>query len=283
MDTEAWNSPIRTPPELRKIQDTINQLRNERIVIQPRSLLPTSIPMKSSQEYKPTLSFGLLLMGPAKSGKTTLALQFPKPFIADCDNNLSGPTELLLSKGYPPFFYDTINVMEDGTERPSDRRWEHLTKVVKEAVASPNVETVIIDGLSSIADYLVEHVLRVEGQRTMRIQDWQPFQYMLKRLITYVRSSGKKFIMTCHETVELDELDKVHKYFIHVPTRLRDSLGGFFSDVWRIESEKKGDIYIYQIRTKPTVRFALGTSILNMPITLPADFKEILKHAPQLA
>jgi GTPase SAR1 family protein len=260
MDTETWYT-------------TINS----------RRILPTNLTMKSSQEYKPTLSFGLLLMGPAKSGKTTLALQFPKPFVADCDNNLSGPTELLLSKGYPSFFYDTINVAEDGSERKSNYRWEHLTKVVKEAVASPEVETIVIDSLSSVSDYLIEHVLRVEGQNTMRIQDWQPFQYMLKRLITFVRSSGKKFIMTCHETVELDELDKIHKHFIHVPTRLRDSLGGFFSDVWRMEIEKKGDNYTYQIRTKPTVRFALGTSILNMPIILPSDFKEILKHAPQLA
>lgn len=238
--------------------------------------------MKSSEEYHPNLSFGLLLMGPAKIGKTTFALQFPKVFIADCDNNLSGPAALLREKGLPPFLYETINVKEDGSERPIDRRWEHLTTVVKEAVASPKVETIIVDSLSSVTDYLVEHILRVEGQKNMRIQDWQPFQYMLKRLITYIRSSRKKMIVTCHETVELDELDKIHKYFIHVPTRLRDSLGGFFSDVWRIETEKLGNDYIYQVRTKPTVRFALGTSLLKLPITFPAKFEELRKYAPQL-
>ena len=155
--------------------------------------------MKSSSEYTPNLSFGLLLMGAAKSGKTSFALQFPRPFIADCDNNLSGPSEYLKDKGLPPFFYETINVKEDGSERPIDQRWSKLTEVVKEAVVSTKVETIIVDSLSSITDYLVEHILRSEGQKNMRIQDWQPFQYMLKRLITYIRSSGKKMILACED------------------------------------------------------------------------------------
>ena len=252
------------------------------ILITPRKNLEINTKMKSSSEYHPNLSFGLLLMGPPKSGKTAFSLQFPKPFIADCDNNLSGPAEFLKSKNIN-FLYETINIKDDGTERPPDRRWEYLTEVVRAAIASDQVDTIILDSLSTMTDYLVEHIMRKEGISQMRIQDWQPFQYMMKRLITFIRSSGKKMIVTCHETVELDELDKVHKYFVHVPTRMRDNFGGFFSDVWRVETEKIGQDYIFQIRTKPSVRFALGTSILKMPVTIKADFNEVLKYAPQLA
>ena len=58
--------------------------------------------MKNSSDYKPNLSFGLFLMGPPKAGKTTLALQFPNPYVADCDNNLSGPDEYLKANTMPP-------------------------------------------------------------------------------------------------------------------------------------------------------------------------------------
>lgn len=238
--------------------------------------------MKNSATYEPNLSFGLLLMGPPKSGKTTLALQFPKVYIADCDNNLSGPASFIKTMDLPPFCYDVINIEDSGGERPLHLRWMYTTDCLKQAVKDPNIHTIVVDGLSSLSDYLVEHILRSEGQKHMRIQDWQPFRFMLKRLITYLRSSGKLIIFTCHETVEKDDLDGVLKYFIHVPTRLRDSIGGDFSDVWRVESEKQGDKYVFQIRTRPTVRFSLGTSILDLPTVLPASFQEIVKYAPQL-
>lgn len=238
--------------------------------------------MKSSSEYEPNLSFGLLLMGPPKSGKTTLALQFPHVYVADCDNNLSGPTEYVKKKHLSSFNYDVINIEDSGDERPTHLRWMHLTSCLKDAVKNPHIKTIVVDGLSSVSDFLVEHVLRTEGQKHMRIQDWQPFQFMLKRLVTYLRSSGKLIIFTAHETVEKDELDGILKYFIHVPTKLKDNLGGFFSDVWRVESEKQGDKYVYQIRTRPTVRFSLGTSIFDLPTVLPATFDDIAKYAPQL-
>jgi len=222
-------------------------------------------------------------MGPPKAGKTTLALQFPAPYVADCDNNLSGPTEWLKANNLPSFDYDVINIKDDGKETPTDMRWEALTKAAKEAVAHPKIRTIIIDGLSSVSDYLMEHIMRIEGKKEMRIQDWIPFQFMMKKFVTYLRSSGKLIIFTAHERVEKDEVDGILKYYIHLPSQLRNNLGGFFSDVWRIESEKSGqDRYVYQIRTKPTVRFALGTSLIKLPTVLPASFTEIVKYAPQL-
>jgi AAA domain len=241
------------------------------------------VPMKSSSEYTPTLSFGLLILGPPKIGKTTLALQFPSPYIADCDNNLSGPASFLKANNLPAFSYDVINIDDGGKEVSTTQRWSRLTSCLKAAVENPNIKTIVVDSLSSISDYLIEHILSTEGQKTMRIQDWQPFQFMMKRLITYLRSSRKLIIFIGHESTEKDEVDGIIKYFILVPTRLKDNLGGMFSDVWRIECEQTGDKkYTYSLRTKPTVRFALGTSLINLPPVLPASFAEIKKYAPQL-
>src|SRR5690606_32250560 len=104
--------------------------------------------MKPSSLYEPTLSFGLLLQGPPKTGKTTLALSFPRPYIADCDNNLIGAVRLMRERGLPPFFFDTINVADDsdyckannllpGTSVPSHLRWDRLVDRCKAAAASP--------------------------------------------------------------------------------------------------------------------------------------------------
>jgi hypothetical protein len=77
-------------------------------------------------------------------------------------------------------------------------------------------------------------------------------------------------------------VDGVLKYFVRCPTKMRDTFAGMFSDAWRMECEQVGTNYKYQIRTKPTIRFSLGTSILNMPPVVPASWEEIRKYAPQL-
>jgi hypothetical protein len=238
--------------------------------------------MQRSDSYTPNLSFALLLLGPPKLGKTTFALQFPKPYIADCDNNLSGPAEFIRLNNLPPFAYDTINVDDKGREVDPKQRWARLTTCLKTAVADPSIHTVIIDSLTSISEYLIEHVLASEGQKQMRIQDWQPFQFMMKRLVTFLRTTGKLIIFTAHESVEKDEVDGILKYFVMVPTKMSNTFAGMFSDAWRMECQQAGDKYKYQIRTKPTVRFSLGTSIQTLPPIVPADWSEIVKYAPQL-
>lgn len=227
--------------------------------------------MQLNTQNKPKPTFGLLLIGAPKSGKTSFALQFPSPYIADCDNNLSGPQRYLESTGQKPeFFYDTIDVDETGKEVPPGNRWVRLTEGLKKAVASPEVKTIIVDSLSKLSDNLIEHILKSENIKNMRIQDWLSYQNLMKKLITYLRSSGKLIIFIAHETVEKDEFDGVLKYFVALPSSLKNTIGGLFTDVWRAEyqpgSGTKEGVYI--LRTSSSARVSLGNS-LGLPPSFP--------------
>jgi hypothetical protein len=235
--------------------------------------------MKLNTTDKPKASFGLLLVGAPKSGKTSFALQFPKPYIADCDNNISGPQRFLEEKNLKPqFFYDVIDIDEQGKEVQPAQRWTRLTNGLKVAVASSDVETIIVDSLSKLSDNLVEHIMGFEKIQQMRIQDWMSYQNLMKKLITYLRSSGKYVVFIAHEGVEKDELDGVLKYFVSLPSKLRDTIGGMFTDVWRAEYQpgaggKEGQ---YTVRALSSARMSLGNS-LGLPPSFPMDYEKEIK------
>lgn len=223
-------------------------------------------------------SFGLLLVGPPKSGKTSFALQFPKPYIADCDNNISGPFGYLKRQNKDPkFFYDVIDLDANGNHVDPSKKWTRLTECLKVAAASPEVQTIIVDSLSKVSDFLVDHILASERISQMRIQDWLSYQNMMKRLIVFLRSLKGKYIIFCaHETVEKDELDGTLKYFVALPSSLKNNLGGFFTDVWRAEYQpgaggKEGQ---YMIRAVASARMSLGNS-LGLPPSFPMDIKHL--------
>jgi len=222
----------------------------------------------------PPKSFGLLLVGAPKSGKTSFALQFPRPYIADCDNNIYGPmTYLERQKKNPNFHYDVIDVDDNGREIPVEKRWTRLTECVRAAATHPEIKTIVVDSLSKVSDYLIAHILHYEKVSTMRIQDWQPYQNLLKKLVIFTRSCGKNVIFCAHEHVEKDELDGVLRCCVALPSKLAHHIGGLFTDVWRAEYSPGagGQEGRYMIRALSSARMSLGNSI-NLPPVFPMDF-----------
>ena len=112
----------------------------------------------------------------------------------------------------------------------------------------------------------------------MRIQDWMSYQNLMKKLITYLRSSGKYVVFVAHEGVEKDELDGVLKYFVSLPSKLRDTIGGMFTDVWRAEYQPGagGKEGTYTIRALSSARMSLGNS-LGLPPSFPMDYEKEIK------
>lgn len=232
--------------------------------------------MRDSSMYHPTLVFGLLLVGPPKRGKTTLALSFPKPWIADCDNNLPGAIRFHLEKDPNfKFKYDCINIaddsqlckdwgLKDGDLVPSEKRWLRLVECAKAAAKDPEIWTLIFDSLASIDTYLQDYIVSQKDEKKekqMTISDWIPYKNMMTKLVTTFRSIGKPFIMTSHERVEKDEGTGVLVYKVNMSGSLQDNFGGFFSDVWACEAEKFGDKWKYYVQTMPQPRRALGNSL----------------------
>jgi hypothetical protein len=237
--------------------------------------------MKDSSLYQPTLSFGLLLVGPPKTGKTILALSFPNCYIADCDNNLSGP--VLWHRRRNPAFsfkYDTINIADDsdqckqwglspGEAVPTGKRWDRLVYCLKQAAKDPSIETIIIDSLAMVDFYLQDYIVENKPagkEKAMTISDWTPYKNMMTKLVTTFRSVGKMFIMTSHEKGEKDEMLGYVIYKVAMSGQLQDNFGAFFSDVWLTVAEKDAHgAYQYYVKTLPQSRRpGIGNS-LNLP------------------
>ncbi len=95
----------------------------------------------------------VLLVGPAKQGKTTaVARTAPKPLIINCDG--ANATKGAASHGAA---FKAINV----TNRPS---WQKAQTTAKALVDAGEVETVVVDTITLLADNLLDDIsLTLEG------------------------------------------------------------------------------------------------------------------------
>lgn len=244
--------------------------------------------MKKASEHKPLSQFSLLLQGQPKSGKTTLALAFPKPYILDCDNNLEGTLRLMRAKKIEPnFLYDVPDIDDKGLERPVDQRYIYASKCLAEAAVSPEVETIIVDGVSKMNAYIMAEIGRQQARKPgeMQLQDWGAHQYMWQNFVTKLQATPKLFILLAHE--EFSDVPQLAGHIlINIPgKKIQQSLPGMFSDVWRCEVEsslqtvngKPTTVNTRLVRASAKTGLSLGNS-LGLPDVFPADFN-IIKTA----
>lgn len=225
--------------------------------------------MKTHNDYKPSKAFALLLIGTPKSGKTCFAMNFPDPYILDCDNNLAGALRYHKHKDNPfPYFFDNPNEVKE-----SDR-WTFCMTSLIEAVKSPDVKTIIVDGLSLLGFYLEKHILAnsskgtggmndlvIAGEKVMNMSQWGPFKNLLSQLVMTCKASGKLFVMTCHEQADLNDKGSVIGYTPLISGSLRNNIAGYFTDVWRLETENTSKGFAYSVRFAPRSLMQIGNSL----------------------
>lgn len=240
--------------------------------------------MKSLSDCALDESFGLLIQGPPKTGKTTLALQFPDPWIADCSNNLSGATRWF-KKNMPaqieqirysqPWLSNVIDPTHGQTIVPPEARWARLLTDINEALKDPTRKTIIIDDVGQVCEWLQAFIVSEKGtgkKEGMTISDWIPFRSLLAKLVTDLRllcRNKRYLIFTAHEEYAKDERTGSIFTRVNIPSKLADNFGGLFSDVWRTIVEDVADVLYYKVVAQPTPAVpAIGNSL-----GLPANFK----------
>lgn len=223
--------------------------------------------MKSATDYNPLTEFALLLIGPPKNGKTVFALNFPKPWILDCDNNLAGALRYHNHAKNPiQFWFDDPNSVE-----PKER-WKFSVKAIGEAIASPEPETIFIDGLTLLGQYLETHILAcpntgkmqdliIGGEKVMMMELWAPFRNKLMQLMLACRAGKKFFIMSCHEAIEQDKAGAIIGYKPLVSGSMRQNIAGLFTDVWRMETSSTPQGAKYTVRFQPKNLMQIGNSL----------------------
>ena len=157
----------------------------------------------STQTPKPPEPKCILITGAPGSGKTTFAMQFPGVYIADCDSNLDGPERhnRTVHKLNLSYSYDTIRYDDDGKPVPIHSCFDRLMDKLLLAKNEPTIQTVVIDSLTLINEYVIQKILKAQGKSEMEARHWQPFKSELyKLLVGRLRDMGKTTIVTAHET-----------------------------------------------------------------------------------
>lgn len=249
--------------------------------------------MKTATDYNTEQSFGLLLVGPPKSGKTCLAMQFPSPWFLDADHNLASGKTMFPGK---EFYWDDPEVDEQGQAIPKEARWDRAVALIKDAIravaAGSGPRVLVIDSLSKVATYLEDHLvtkagtgkdLIIAGQRCMTQSHWYPFKMLMQRLVILTRSAGVPVIWIAHEKLERDEALGMFVYRPLISGQLADSIGALFTDVWRTEtqsvpiSEQYPTGVKYVVRAVPSAQMALGNS-RGLPATFEFTYEKFEKY-----
>lgn len=192
-------------------------------------------------------------MGPPGSRKTTFGLQFPDVHVLDCDQNLDGP-EKWIRKNLPNFnlsyTYDQIRYDDSGKPREIYECYDAVCDILKrfknDAVYQKR-KTIFLDSLSHVNEFIIRHVLKLQNKQSksleMEARDWSPFKshaYIL--LVARLEETGKTVICSCHETKIYDKPTKddmmnapVKEYEPMFQGKVGETLGAFFTDVWRME------------------------------------------------
>lgn len=222
----------------------------------------------------------LILQGEPKSGKTTLACQFPKAYIIDCDVNLGGPLRYLKKSNLPlPVGYDVLDKDEAGKDVPMLMRYQRFTKLIGEAQLNDNIETIVIDSATSFQDVLLEETKRMQPSIKDGRQLWGFFFTYGKELMARLRLMRKHIIFICHEKLDkLPDGGVVYPYRIAWPGQLGQIMTTFFTDVWHTEVKQVGfppnAKYEWVVQTMPSYQYKLGNS-LGLPDEFVFDWKLI--------
>ena len=213
--------------------------------------------MQSLNDLDIKTKISLLLLGVSGTGKTSLLLQFPKPFILNCDDNLNGPVKFLKRQGVDlsDVTFATPIYEEDGTPVPREEWFKRSGNLLSQAGQS-DCETIIVDSLTTFTDFVLIEVLRLQGRTIgdvflsdkrskladsqMQQQDWGAFFNAMKALIMQLKSWDKNIVFTGHTKTREDSATNALYNSIACPGQTADLIAGFFEEVWLLKSSIKG-------------------------------------------
>lgn len=232
-------------------------------------------------EYSATSShLRLVLQGPSGVGKSTIASQFPGAWINDLDVNLLGTLIFLKeNKLQLPIGYDTISVDDKGQPVHQLQQFIRLNEKLMEQQANPNVQTIVLDSGTNLADILIYEICRQQGKTNVAgfkdgRQFWGFFAPFCRNFFSVLAQFRKHVVLTAHEKIQtLESGAVVYPIKVAWPGQVGANIGAFFNCVWRAEVEKQSVgvnqmKYIWRIRTKPD-----GMYELKDTLGLPALFE----------
>lgn len=248
--------------------------------------------MKPGTSFDTNASLALLLLGESGSGKSSIAIRFPSPGFILGDKNIKYAATWATEHNHS-WHYDDPEV--DATGKPLDwpERWKRSWDILIEMGRSPDVKTIVDDGLTHLSSYLqarlikegskAESPLVIGGESQMTRSLWGPFASNLKRRIVTARSFNKPYIMIAHVQTGENEMSGAKEQQVNLQGALRNEIGGWFSDVYQTlaipstdaKYKDVGGIRRY-VRTEPTHRCGILKNSFRLPPEL--DVEDLVKR-----
>lgn len=212
---------------------------------------------QSSKDFDIRGKQHILIQGLPGTGKTTLALQFPKPYLIDVDNNLAGAIQGNLVKDLE-FKWDSPILDAEGkplepVKNPVGYE-DRFRAIFDEALNDPEVETVILDSATAVTQIFCASIPKRNNKQHMELQLWQVFIKYWLDMILIAKSKGKRFILIAHEEMVKDDMDGGMKRMLLLPTRARALIPGMFSDIWECYTETRMSSGIESVMHKIRVK-----------------------------
>ena len=232
--------------------------------------------MQTIDKFNSNLGTAILLLGPAGGGKTVTGCRlFPRTYVYVADLNFQSGIRYLekIKEVSNIVGFDTGSVDETGKTIPVAARYDRLFRCVNEAAKSPDVDCIFLDSATFIEDYIKAKIVMAASDAMIRIanfEQWGNYLIAWKGLIMQLRMTGKKLIVSAHETKEKDESDGIYKYQIALDGQIKAKFPALFSDVLRCEVAEAAGKHTYMIRCLGNVRHELKNTY-SLDALLPAD------------
>jgi len=170
--------------------------------------------------------------------------------------------------------------MKDGKVVKDTEVWGNFTNQLEKVGADKDVGTMIIDSLTTMAECLMDKVLK-SGDPAVRMEIqhwgdiWRYFKWLGESLLC-ATDLDKHVIWIAHEQIK-EYLDpkgvtiRPPKYFLSLGGKAKSDLDLFFTDVWRTYTKTSGQAPYgveHWVRSLPTDYHTAKCSLV-----VPPDFK----------
>lgn len=245
---------------------------------------PQNIILSSSNTSK---NLRLLLVGPPKWGKTySVVTTFPNPLVVDFDNGLTAINGIDVAPFYDgEWFKKTFPGISMRTNALSKFIVQHASQMTGE-------QTLVLDSLSTICDYLNKDLTSIQPKGKNGEPDgywfWAQWGNWLRDFCVLLTSLKCNVVLIAHEAEVRDaETGRLTGYrWLLKGQDFSPRLSQFFTDVFRQVKETKesqGKIteeYKWQVKQTPLFPYA-NTRMNCDTLYIPASYNEIIKRYGQ--
>lgn len=242
--------------------------------------------MQSLSLFNDSLGTAILLLGPPGGGKTVLGCRlYPKTYVFIADLNFSSAVRYLnkINESSNIVGFDTAATDETGKKLGPQEWYPRMFKCLNDATKNPEISTIFVDSATFVSDYIIAKLTLASDPMNIRMpagkdsfDKWSQYMATWRGLILELRASGKRLIMSAHESKGKDESDSIYKYTIALPGQISEKLPNMFSDVWRCEVEESGTGVRYKTRLLGNIRHELKNNFGWSEIALDSD--EVVKR-----